>query len=95
MSTKTTEAKSAGVPAETPGSIVCYELALSSLNLAELPTGEPDPGEPDVRFGGRVVQTNAPSLPLSMAFMKVAATSSRTVSLRRTGHREDGWRPEV
>ena len=35
------------------GSIVCYELALSSLNLAELPTGEPDPGEPDVRFGGR------------------------------------------
>jgi hypothetical protein len=35
------------------GSIVCYELALQSLNLDELPTGEPDPGEPDVRFGGR------------------------------------------
>ncbi len=28
------------------------------------PTGEPDAGNPPVRFGGRVAQPNAPSLPL-------------------------------
>jgi len=52
------------------GSIVCSKPIWISLNppRGKLSTGEPDAGNPPVRFGGRGPQINAASLPLSLLY---------------------------